>query len=186
MVGADDGPVAHRRDAVRNEQRVLDAAQVVLGRVGLQACIEEIAVEAGVGVGTIYRRFGSKDALLDAVVGHVAADIEHAAVEALSVSGGGGLEHYLTSVGRALTDARQYAELWLDREPDQATRTRIRAALATLVERARVHGVIGPDVRVEDLFVLTRAIAAVIHHSSDDVQWRRFLSAHLRGLRARS
>lgn len=183
MTGSDEGRVTCRRDAVRNEQRVLDAARVVLGRVGPQAGIEEIATEAGVGVGTIYRRFGSKDALLDAVGGHIATDIEAAAVEATAAPDGEGLERFLTAVGACLTDARLYAELWLDRQADPATSARIRAALATLVERAAAHAVIDPDVQVTDLLVLTRAVAAVIHHSSDDVQWRRFLSAHLRGLR---
>lgn len=182
--GTAAAPVAHRRDAVRNEQRVLDAARAVLGRVGPQAAIEEIAAEAGVGVGTIYRRFGSKDALVDAVAGHVATDIANAAAEALSAPGGAGLEQYLTAVGTVLADARRYAELWLDREADPATRTRIRAGLATLAERAAAHGVIDPEVRLDDLLVLTRALAAVIQHSSDDTQWRRFLAAHLRGLRA--
>lgn len=183
MTGSIEGRVTCRRDAVRNEQRVLDAARVVLGRVGPQAAIEEIATEAGVGVGTIYRRFGSKDALLDAVGGHIATDIETAAVEATTAAAGGGLEQFLTAVGTTLTEARLYAELWLDRQADPATSARIRDALTTLVERAAAHGVIDPGVQVADLLVLTRAVAAVIHHSSDDVQWRRFLSAHLRGLR---
>lgn len=183
MTRADDGRVAYRRDAVRNEQRVLDAARVVLGRVGTHACIEEIAAAAGVGVGTIYRRFGSKDALLDAVVGHLADDVASAAVSALAAPGGEGLAQFLTALGTTLTDARRYAELWLDREVDPATRARIRTALATLLERAVAAQVVGPSTQVEDLLVLTRAVAAVIHHSSDDTQWRRFVAAHLRGLR---
>lgn len=182
MAAEEEARAGSRRDAVRNEQRVLDAARVVLARVGPQAGIEEIATVAGVGVGTIYRRFGNKDSLLDAVAGHVAADIGSAALAALSAPGGAGLELFLHSAGETLTSARRYAELWLDREPDAETRTRTRASLSTLVERAAEHGVVGPEADLASMLVLLRALAAVIHHSTDDVQWRRFLAVHLRGL----
>ena len=59
---------AARRDAVRNHHRILDAAREVLGESGADACMEEIAARAGVGVGTVYRRFASKDALIDELV----------------------------------------------------------------------------------------------------------------------
>ena len=58
-------PSATRRDARRNHDRVLAAAHEVLGESGADACMEEIAARAGVGVGTVYRRFASKDALID-------------------------------------------------------------------------------------------------------------------------
>ena len=57
-----------RRDAVRNYHRVLDAAREVLGESGADASMEEIAARAGVGVGTVYRRFANKDALIDELV----------------------------------------------------------------------------------------------------------------------
>jgi AcrR family transcriptional regulator len=50
---------------VRNYYRILDAAREVLGESGADASMEEIAARAGVGVGTVYRRFASKDALID-------------------------------------------------------------------------------------------------------------------------
>lgn len=183
MDAAEGGRAAARRDAVRNEQRVLAAARVVLGRVGPQATIEEIAAEAGVGVGTVYRRLGNKDALIDAVVGHMAADIASAALAAASAPAGEGLERFLTEVGTIATEARRYAELWLDRSPDPATRRATHAAIATLVERAIAHRVIRPDIDVVDVLLVGRALCTVIHHTTDDVHWRRFLSDHLRGLR---
>src|SRR5438105_699085 len=57
-----------RADARRNRQRVLEAAEAVLATHGLAAPIDEIARAAGVGVGTVYRHFPTKEALLEAIV----------------------------------------------------------------------------------------------------------------------
>src|ERR1700710_316096 len=56
-----------RRDAERNRQRILDAARVVFAGPGLRASHDDIAREAGVGVGTVYRRFPDKEQLIDAL-----------------------------------------------------------------------------------------------------------------------
>ena len=66
---------AARRDAVRNYHRILDAAREVLGESGADACMEEIAARAGVGVGTVYRRFASKDALIDELLQLAAGEV---------------------------------------------------------------------------------------------------------------
>ena len=56
-----------RRDAERNRQRILDAARVVFAERGLRGSHDDIAREAGVGVGTVYRRFPDKEQLIDAL-----------------------------------------------------------------------------------------------------------------------
>src|SRR5580765_4069967 len=72
-----------RRDARENLDRILVAARAAFAELGLDAGVEEIAGRAGVGMGTLYRRFPNKDALIDAVFeGHlerVAAAAERAA-----------------------------------------------------------------------------------------------------------
>src|SRR5436189_117562 len=56
-----------RRDAERNRQRILQAAREVFAERGLGVTLDEIARHAGVGVGTVYRRFADKEALIDAL-----------------------------------------------------------------------------------------------------------------------
>src|SRR5690349_22989967 len=58
---------ALRRDAQRNRQRVLDAARDLFAQRGLEATLNDVAHHAGVGVGTVYRRFASKDELVEAI-----------------------------------------------------------------------------------------------------------------------
>ena len=61
---------ARRSDAQRNEQRLLEAAAAVFTASGVDAPIREIAAEAGVGLGTIYRHFPTRTDLVGAVYGH--------------------------------------------------------------------------------------------------------------------
>src|ERR1700704_146236 len=56
-----------RRDAERNRLRILQAAREVFADRGLDASLDQIAAHAGVGIGTVYRRFPDKDALIDAL-----------------------------------------------------------------------------------------------------------------------
>ncbi len=84
-------PPAGRRDAVRNYHRILDAAREVLGESGADASMEEIAARAGVGVGTVYRRFANKDALIDELLRLSMGEALATARQALARPGGGGL-----------------------------------------------------------------------------------------------
>ena len=56
-----------RKDAERNRQRVLDAARELFAERGVEATLNDVAHHAGVGVGTVYRRFATKEELLDAI-----------------------------------------------------------------------------------------------------------------------
>ncbi len=57
-----------RADAVKNRQRILEAAEEVFAARGVAAPIDEVAERAGVGVGTLYRHFPNKEALFEAIV----------------------------------------------------------------------------------------------------------------------
>lgn len=78
-----DGERRLRADAARNRMRVLAAAREVFGELGPDARMEEVARRAGVGVGTLYRRFPTKEALLDALISERVDGIREAAEAAL-------------------------------------------------------------------------------------------------------
>ena len=93
------GRPATRRDAVRNYHRVVAAAREVLGESGAEASMEEIAARAGVGIGTVYRRFASKDALIDELLRLAMEQTVAAAERALARTDGHGLEEFLRAMG---------------------------------------------------------------------------------------
>ena len=79
-----DGPGRLRADARRNHEQVLAAARELFVERGAGAPLEEVAGRAGVGIATLYRRFGDREALLRAVVLHALEDSRAAAEAALA------------------------------------------------------------------------------------------------------
>ena len=75
-----------RRDAERNRLRILQAAREVFADRGFDASLDQIAAHAGVGVGTVYRRFPDKDALIDALFEERIGEIAAVGQRALSAS----------------------------------------------------------------------------------------------------
>ncbi len=73
-----------RRDAVANRERVLAAAREVFGERGVDAEVREIAERAGVGIGTVYRNFPSKEALIDGLVNQFIAELRPVFDQALA------------------------------------------------------------------------------------------------------
>jgi AcrR family transcriptional regulator len=174
-----------RRDVERNYQRVLEAAREVFGELGAAASVEEIAARAGVGVGTVYRRFASKDALIDELLRVALADIVSAAERALELPGGQGLEELLRALGQSFADHARYASLLLQRQSDPAAIRQITAAIDELTARATAAGTVGPAVTAGDITALIWAMRGLTQAAGDmDPQaWQRFLRFHLAGLR---
>ena len=143
-----------RRDAARNYQRILDAAREVLGESGADAGMEEIAARAGVGVGTVYRRFASKDALIDELLRLALEELLGAAERALARTDGHGLEQLLRAFGQSFAEHARYANLLLERRPDAAAQRRIQEAIGTLTARAVAARAIGPAITADDVTAL--------------------------------
>lgn len=177
---------APRRDALRNDAIVIDAARAVFAEQGPQASMESIASRAGLGVGTIYRRFAGKEALLDAIARLLVEEIDQAAAAALAdPDPGSGLEEFLDFVGAFNAEKRRYAAALTDRvssDEVSATEDRVRQ----LTQKAVAAGHLAPDVTGEDVKALIIAIRGVVAASpdGDDAPWRRFVRIHLAGLRS--
>jgi AcrR family transcriptional regulator len=179
-------PRGARRDAVRNYHRILDAARDVLGECGANASMEEIAARAGVGVGTVYRRFAGKDALIDELLRLVLEEVLAATDQALARTDGCGLEEFLRAIGQSFADHARYADLLLERRADGGTAGRIRTAVDELTARARRAATVNPDITVGDVLALIWAMRGLVQTAgvvAPDA-WQRFLDIHLAGLRS--
>jgi AcrR family transcriptional regulator len=177
-----------RRDAARNYQKILTAARAVLGESGADASMEDIASRAGVGVGTVYRRFASKDALIDELLRLALADIVSAADRALQLPDGRGLEELLRAMGQSFADHARYASLLLQRQSDPAAIGQITAAIDELTTRAAAAGTVGPAVTAADITALIWAMRGLAQATGEITPqaWQRFLRFHLAGLRQRT
>jgi AcrR family transcriptional regulator len=176
---AERPPQATRRDAVRNYHRILDAAREVLGESGADASMEEIATRAGVGVGTVYRRFASKEALVDELLRLALEDVLVGTERALARTDGYGLAELLASIGQSFAEHARYAT-------EAAVSRRIRAAIDELTERARAAGTINPAITSGDVLALIWAMRGLVQAAGEVAAdaWHRFLDIHLAGMRA--
>jgi len=182
-----------RSDARRNRERLLASAREVLARDGLDASVEEITREAGLGMGTLYRHFPTKAELVDAVLEDAFAQLVDAAEEGVAAQDpwngfAGFLEHALSlhASNRSLKDVLATTES--GRRRAEAMRTRIRPLLRTMVERAHAQGSLRPDFTAEDVPMLFWTSGRVIEVTEGVASgyWRRFLGLVLDGLRTGS
>jgi AcrR family transcriptional regulator len=192
-VKPEDNPDAARplrRDAERNRQRILKAAWEVFNDRGLEVSLDDVARHAGVGVGTVYRRFRTKEELVEALfvsrIDSIAALAEAAAEApdpwsglvsfmeqmAAMLAGDVGLRHMLmfATYGR---DRVSYA------------RQRNAPLVGRLLERAQAAGQVRSDLAPTDIpfiiFALTEA-SQFARTVSPEI-WRRYLNIILDGLR---
>lgn len=192
---ADAGPVPARplrRDAERNRRRILDAAAAVFAERGLGVTMDDIAHHAGVGVGTIYRRFPDKEELIDALF------VDR--IEALAALAEQGLAHddpwdgLVWFMEQALVEQqrdRGLKELVLGATrghgPTGHARERLAPIVTALFHRARASGQLRDDVEGVDTPVLQLMLGSVLDFSREvePELWRRFLVIVLDGLSAR-
>jgi AcrR family transcriptional regulator len=184
-------PRAMRADAVRNYQRLLDAAFAVFAERGADdASLEEIARRAGVGIGTLYRHFPIRQALLEAVYrGQVEAMRAKAEELLQSDSPGDALAEWLralatfSSTKRSLTSAL-LETLGKDSELLSACSAVIWGAADELLARAKEAGEVRPDADGRDLIRLVHAVNIAAQHSAADPgQPERLIRIILDGLR---
>src|SRR3954468_7784645 len=115
MTGHDTQDRPMRRDAVRNQKLVIEAAREVVSEFGTDASLELIASRAGVGVGTVYRRFPNKEALIEEIATQNLTELADEAQRALNRGDGTGLEAFLRMVGHSLSKHHGYADKLMGR-----------------------------------------------------------------------
>lgn len=178
-----------RADAERNRTRVLEAARALFAEGGDEVQLPEVARAAGVGVGTVYRHFPDRRALVEAAAEQRFAEIEQYA-RTRCLDGRSGLERYLHHVGevlsqdRGLSAAIEVARGSAGSEPRGEARTSLENVVAQVIAQDRAVGLLREDCTVGDVFLLVGCLSSVIRTGSGD--WRRFLDLALHGLRPRT
>ncbi len=179
-----------RRDAQRNRDRILAATRAAFQERGLDVGVDEIARRAGVGMGTLYRHFPTKDALIDAIVDARFAELTAAAERALEAPDAWeGFEAFLVGAVELQASDRGFKDALAARGRDEprvkAARRKLHRVLDRLVERGRAEGALRADLAAEDVSVLLWATARVVERTADVApgQPLRFLAMHLDGLR---
>jgi AcrR family transcriptional regulator len=167
-IGPASGARAQRADARRNRASVLDAASRQFAERGLDAQMEEIARQAGVGVGTVYRHFPTKEALLEALADRKFGAKADAAREALEFDDPwDGFVHFMRRATRITAE-----DLGLSEE---------------VVERAHASGQLRSDIGPEDIPSLVSGVGHAVHagdRGAPAMSWERYLEIMLAGLRA--
>jgi AcrR family transcriptional regulator len=179
-----------RRDAERNRQRILTAAAEVFNERGLEVSLDEIARHAGVGVGTVYRRFRTKEELIEALfmdrLDMVAALGEEAFASPDPWAGLVSFMERMAEIMAGNLGLRQMLMLGTyGRDLVAVARQRNAPLIERLVERAQAAGQLRADIRQTDIpfivFVLTEATQ--LSRAVNPEIWRRYLTLVLDGMR---
>ncbi len=176
---------ALRSDAVRNHLRIVTAAAVAFEVDGPAVSLDDIARRAGVGIATLYRRFGTREILIKAVAEHIfAAEIATAIVE----DGPDPWADLVATITRTVDAfaahpvlvslARENAVMEMD------TMAAYRAAAQRVLVRARDAGVVRPDLTAADLKAVVVMGLAIAHNAGcSGVGSRRYLALLADGLK---
>ena len=180
-----------RADARRNRDRILASARELFARSGPQPQMEEIAAHAGVGLGTLYRRFPTKEALVTAMVKERfdsfvaiarAAERIDDPLEALVA--------VMRGHARAAEDDAvfQLAIMQLDSfhwEGIEQEKAAVGESVTRILDRAAVAGAVRDDLTFDDYTMLMGSLTATMHHGYSTAGWERHLALTLDGLRRR-
>ena len=188
IAGEQTGTRSHAR---RNHQRLVDAAREVFSEQGVDAPLEAIARRASVGIGTLYRHFSTREALVEAIlerrIGDLVAVAEAAAAE---TDGWTALEQMVRRTLELQASDRVLKEIVLRYPPSPgrlaSAREDLRALFEQVLGRARADGSLRADFTVSDLALLLWSFGPVMDATAGVAPdaWRRHLHLLLDGLRA--
>jgi AcrR family transcriptional regulator len=181
-----------RSDARRNRERILSGARAVFAESGNEAQIDDVARRAGVGVGTVYRHYPTKEALLVELVREKFTLFAAEAREALERDG----EPFevLTDLMRSNAEALDRdagtqqvlagagEQIWNQAAAEQ---TELLDLTSQLIDRARRAGTIRADATAADIGMLMCGLSATMAHHAPGFDWRRHLDLVVDMLRRR-
>jgi AcrR family transcriptional regulator len=176
-----------RADARRNRERIVKAARAVFADQGIDAQIDDVARRAKVGVGTVYRHFPTKEALLEALVHERFEEIAGYAREALEREDAweGFCELIWRAAERNAVD-RAFCEVVAGTDQSRVVEeTGLAGSTEELMRRAKAQGRMRADASVMDVEIMMCGAGSVMRTilTASDV-WRRYLTLMLDGLRA--
>ena len=174
-----------RADARANRDKLVAAARALFTEKGTSAPLEEVAERARVGIGTLYRHFPTRQALLEAVYVDEVEAMAHAATELENLPPWDALSQWLHQYFGFAATKRALNEALMETDPNSnvllTCRTAIIGAGTTLVERAQRAGAVRADTNFIDIVRMVGAIAMV--PTEDPEQKKRLLELALDGLR---
>jgi AcrR family transcriptional regulator len=181
-----------RADSARNRQLLVDAAKAGFSGVGLDVSLEEIARRAGVGIGTLYRHFPTREAIVEAVYRREVEQLAEAVPQLLQTSKAGEALHkwmhlFVDYIATKRIIAPSLAAAAAPASTLHTTSVElITSAISTLVRRAIASGDVRKDIDPSDLL---RALVGV-SYSNPDVRWeasaRRLIDILMDGLRRKN
>ena len=179
-----------RRDAERNRRRIIEAARELCATRGLEATLNEVAHHANLGVGTVYRRFPTKEALFEAIFEDGVDQLVALAETALEAENSWeGFSWFVQQMTDLTATDRGLREVAFSRAccggRVDAGRTRLDPVVTKLVERAQRDSYLRPEIRSTDVPLLGLMAGAVSEYSdglSADL-WRRYVAILLQGMR---
>jgi len=182
-----------RSDSRRNRVRLVAAARELVAERGTDVTAADIAARAEVGVGTLYRRFGSKDALIRDILVDGIDEVQSVAEAALDdPDAWNGLSTFFAFFSMtqfANQGIAEYLASSIDVANEEACgyNGRLRTLVSQIVQRAHDSGSLRADVTWEDFVMLSRASVAAgeclgVHAAPD--QWQRTCAIILAGMRS--
>jgi AcrR family transcriptional regulator len=170
-----------RADAVRNRALIVDAARRLFAERGLDVTLHDVAEAAGVGVGTVYRRFPDKDALLGGLVSaKYEALVEIAEKASTEATGRAGLRQYLMNTMELRASDRSLSTAVMRAAPQteeaMGLRARLGEVMAALVARAEAEGAVREGFSPDDVPAVTSMIGSIADRTRGELPdaWRRY------------
>ena len=179
-----------RSDARRNRERLVASARELFATAGVDVSVEEITHHAGLGMGTLYRHFPTKDDLIDAVLEDAFAEIVRLAERAAAEEDAWvGLTGFIEQVLALHAQNHGIKDVLATRGHGalrETMRARVRPLVRAMVERAQEQGTLRADFSPEDLPLVFWTAGRVIETTGKFAPdyWRRYLAFLLDGLRA--